>query len=136
TGSRTSPHPPSSAGTRIASSTGRSRAGASSTPAAWGCHTRTSPARIGRCSTVARSSSGAPSTTPRRCERPPTTRGPGGTVPERELVPVGRVGKPHGLDGGFFVEGAREREEVFVLGATLYARGQPATVVASRHGSG
>ncbi|MFL5960513.1 MAG: ribosome maturation factor RimM [Gaiellaceae bacterium] len=57
-------------------------------------------------------------------------------MPERELVPVGRVGKPHGLDGGFFVEGASEREDVFVLGATLYARGQPATVVASRHGSG
>jgi 16S rRNA processing protein RimM len=53
-----------------------------------------------------------------------------------DLVTVGRVGKPHGLDGGFFVEGASEREGVFAEGATLYAGGAPATVVASRHGSG
>jgi len=53
-----------------------------------------------------------------------------------ELVPVGRVGKPHGLDGGFFVDGASERQEVFVDGAKLYAGGEPATVVASRLGSG
>jgi 16S rRNA processing protein RimM len=53
-----------------------------------------------------------------------------------DLVTVGRVGKPHGLDGGFFVEGASEREGVFAEGRTLYAGGAPATVVASRHGSG
>ena len=53
-----------------------------------------------------------------------------------ELVRVGRVGKPHGLDGGFFVEGASDRDGVFVEGATLYAGGEPATVVASRRGSG
>jgi 16S rRNA processing protein RimM len=53
-----------------------------------------------------------------------------------DLVRVGRVGKPHGLDGGFFVEGASEREDVFAEGATLYAAGEPATVVASRRGSG
>ena len=53
-----------------------------------------------------------------------------------DLVTVGRVGKPHGLDGAFFVEGASEREGVFGEGATLYAGGEPATVVASRHGSG
>jgi 16S rRNA processing protein RimM len=46
------------------------------------------------------------------------------------------VGKPHGLDGAFFVEGASEREDVFADGATLYAGGEPATVVASRRGSG
>lgn len=49
---------------------------------------------------------------------------------------VGRVGKPHGLDGGFFVEGASERKAVFATGATLLAGGEPATVVAARHGSG
>ena len=49
---------------------------------------------------------------------------------------VGRVGKPHGLDGGFFVEGASEREDVFARGATLFAGGEPATVVAARRGSG
>jgi 16S rRNA processing protein RimM len=53
-----------------------------------------------------------------------------------DLVRVGRVGKPHGLDGGFFVDGASERQEVFAKGATLFAAGEPATVVASRHGSG
>ncbi|HJQ74006.1 MAG TPA: ribosome maturation factor RimM [Gaiellaceae bacterium] len=53
-----------------------------------------------------------------------------------DLVSVGRVGKPHGLDGGFFVDDASEREDVFATGSTLYAGGEPATVVASRHGSG
>jgi len=53
-----------------------------------------------------------------------------------DRVRVGRVGKPHGLDGGFFVEGASERKGVFAAGAILYAGGEPATVVASRHGSG
>jgi 16S rRNA processing protein RimM len=53
-----------------------------------------------------------------------------------DFVPVGRVGKPHGLDGGFFVEGASEREGVFAEGATLFAGGESASVVASRHGSG
>jgi len=53
-----------------------------------------------------------------------------------ELVPVGRVGKPHGLDGSFFVEGASARPKVFEAGLTLYASGRPARVVAARHGSG
>ena len=53
-----------------------------------------------------------------------------------DLVRVGRVGKPHGLDGGFFVEGASERQDVFAQGATLYVEGEPATIVASRRGSG
>jgi 16S rRNA processing protein RimM len=55
---------------------------------------------------------------------------------DSELVPVGRVGKPHGLDGAFFVDGASDRKGVFAEGATLYAAGEPVTVVASRHGSG
>jgi len=53
-----------------------------------------------------------------------------------DLVRVGRVGKPHGLDGGFFVDGASERAGVFAPGASLYAAGEPAKVVASRRGSG
>ena len=53
-----------------------------------------------------------------------------------DLVPVGRVGKPHGLDGGFFVDDASQRPDVFAEGATLHAGGEPATVVVSRHGSG
>jgi 16S rRNA processing protein RimM len=55
---------------------------------------------------------------------------------DSELVSVGRVGKPHGLDGGFFVEGASEREEVFAEGAMLYAGGETATIVGSRRGAG
>jgi len=57
-------------------------------------------------------------------------------MPAPELVPVGRVGRPHGLDGSFFVEGASERAEPFAAGATLYAGGEPATVVSSKRGSG
>ena len=53
-----------------------------------------------------------------------------------ELVSVGRVGRSHGLDGGFFVDGASERKDVFAEGATLYAGGEPVTVVGSRRGSG
>ncbi len=52
------------------------------------------------------------------------------------FVLVGRVGRPHGLDGAFFVEDASGRDRVFAPGATLFAGGEPATVVASRHGSG
>jgi len=53
-----------------------------------------------------------------------------------DLVPVGRVGRPHGLDGSFFVEGPSERPEIFARGATLYAGGEPATVVGSKRGAG
>ncbi len=53
-----------------------------------------------------------------------------------DLVPVGRVGRPHGLDGSFFVERASEREGTFSAGATVYAGGEPATVVSSKHGAG
>ena len=55
---------------------------------------------------------------------------------DSEFIGVGRVGKPHGLDGAFFVERPSERKGVFANGATLYAGGEPAFVVLSRHGSG
>ena len=45
---------------------------------------------------------------------------------ETDLVPVGRVGRPHGLDGSFFVEGPSERAEAFARGETLYVAGEPA----------
>jgi 16S rRNA processing protein RimM len=54
---------------------------------------------------------------------------------EDELVPVGRVGRPHGLDGSFVVERASENERLFEPGATLIAGGERATV-ASRKRSG
>jgi 16S rRNA processing protein RimM len=52
-----------------------------------------------------------------------------------ELVPVGRVGKPHGLDGSFFVDGPSERAETFASGSTLYADGEPVKIVTSKRGS-
>src|SRR4051794_10199291 len=52
-----------------------------------------------------------------------------------ELVPVGRVGRPHGLDGSFFVDGPSERSEVFAVGAVVYVDGEPVKVVGSKHGS-
>lgn len=53
-----------------------------------------------------------------------------------DLVPIGRVGKPHGLDGSFFVEGPSEREDVFARAATVYVDGEAAEIVGSRHGAG
>ncbi len=69
----------------------------------------------------------------------PRARGRAGASCSRSLsdrVPVGRVGRPHGLDGSFFVEGASEAPERFVVGATLLAGGEPATVVVSKRGAG
>jgi 16S rRNA processing protein RimM len=53
-----------------------------------------------------------------------------------EHVIVGRVGRPHGLDGSFFVERASEDPGRFAKGATLYVEGVPATVAVSKRGSG
>jgi 16S rRNA processing protein RimM len=53
-----------------------------------------------------------------------------------ELVKVGRVGKPHGLDGSFFVEHASEDEERFAQGSTLHVDGEPAEIVASKRSRG
>jgi 16S rRNA processing protein RimM len=53
-----------------------------------------------------------------------------------ELVKVGRVGKPHGLDGSFFVEHASEDEERFAKGATLHVDGEPAKIVVSKRSRG
>ena len=53
-----------------------------------------------------------------------------------DLVSVGRVGKPHGLDGSFAVEEASEEPARFEVGATLLVRGEPATVVESKRSRG
>lgn len=45
---------------------------------------------------------------------------------------VGRVGRPHGLDGSFVVEHPSAAPERFAVGATLYAAGEQAKVVAVR----
>ena len=52
-----------------------------------------------------------------------------------DLVQVGRVGRPHGLDGSFFVDGPSDRPEVFARGAVLFVGGEPLKVVASKRGS-
>jgi 16S rRNA processing protein RimM len=53
-----------------------------------------------------------------------------------ELVNVGRVGRPHGLAGAFFVEQASEAPERFSVGAELLAGGEPARVVESKRAGG
>jgi 16S rRNA processing protein RimM len=54
----------------------------------------------------------------------------------KDLVNVGRVGKPHGLDGSFFVERGSEERERFAVGAKLHVDGEPAKVVASKSSRG
>jgi 16S rRNA processing protein RimM len=53
-----------------------------------------------------------------------------------ELVVVGRVGRPHGIDGSFFVEGGSDSAERFAIGAGLLVDGVPAEITASKRGSG
>ena len=53
-----------------------------------------------------------------------------------DLVKVGRVGKPHGLDGSFVVEHASEDAERFSKGASLHVDGEPAEIVGSKRSRG
>ncbi|HEY8028127.1 MAG TPA: ribosome maturation factor RimM [Gaiellaceae bacterium] len=55
---------------------------------------------------------------------------------DSDLVPVGRVGRPHGIDGAFFVEGPSDRSDLYAKGAELYVGGESAKVVVSRRGGG
>jgi 16S rRNA processing protein RimM len=55
---------------------------------------------------------------------------------DSDLVPVGRVGRPHGIDGAFFVEGPSDRPGTFAVGAALWVGGKPAKVVLARRGGG
>lgn len=52
------------------------------------------------------------------------------------LVPIGRVGRPHGLDGAFVVERASDDERRWQVGAALLVDGVPATVELSRRVGG
>ena len=49
---------------------------------------------------------------------------------------VGRVGRPHGVDGSFFVEGASDAPERFARGAVLLVDGKPAEITVSKRGAG
>ena len=53
-----------------------------------------------------------------------------------ELVCIGRVGRPHGLDGAFVVDGASEDPQRFEVGATVLVDGEPARVTTSRRVGG
>ncbi len=53
-----------------------------------------------------------------------------------ETVVVGRVGKPHGLDGSFFVDQPSPVPERFAVGAELLVRGEPTRVVATKQARG
>ena len=48
------------------------------------------------------------------------------------LVTVGKVGRPHGTDGAFVVEGGSRDPRRFAVGASVLVDGVPATVVVSR----
>jgi 16S rRNA processing protein RimM len=51
-------------------------------------------------------------------------------------VRIGRVGRPHGIDGAFFVEDPSDDERWWKTGATFLAGGEPVAVVAHRRSSG
>ena len=51
-------------------------------------------------------------------------------------VAVGRVGRPHGLDGSFVVEEASTAPERFEPGARVYLDRRPATVVERKRAGG
>ncbi len=53
-----------------------------------------------------------------------------------QLVSIGRVGKPHGLKGAFFVERPSEDLDRFAVGATVLVNGTAATVVESKLSGG
>jgi 16S rRNA processing protein RimM len=54
----------------------------------------------------------------------------------KDRVVVGRVGKPHGLDGSFVVEDASDDERWFRKGARLEVGGEELEVVAARQARG
>jgi 16S rRNA processing protein RimM len=51
-------------------------------------------------------------------------------------VQVGKVGRPHGLDGAFVVEEASDDPDRFAVGATLLVDGEPAQIVESKRAGG
>ena len=51
-------------------------------------------------------------------------------------MPVGRVGRPHGLHGAFFVEAPSEAPERFAVGASLVVGGERVRVVESKQARG
>ena len=58
------------------------------------------------------------------------------TEPDSQLVRIGRVGRPHGVDGAFVVENASEDPGRFEVGAELLVDGEPARVTVFRRVGG
>jgi 16S rRNA processing protein RimM len=50
-----------------------------------------------------------------------------------DWVTIGRVGRPHGLDGSFVVERASDEPGRFAPGARVHVGREPAVVVESKH---
>jgi 16S rRNA processing protein RimM len=57
-------------------------------------------------------------------------------VDDDRLVPIGRVGRPHGLDGAFVVEHASDDDRRWDVGASVFVGGEPATITLSRRVGG
>ncbi len=53
-----------------------------------------------------------------------------------DLVEIGRVGRPHGLDGAFVVERPSETPDRFAVGSTVWVAGSPAKIVLTRRVGG
>ena len=53
-----------------------------------------------------------------------------------ELVVIGRVGRPHGVDGAFFVEEASDDPRWFTVGSRFLVGGVEVEVVIARRGAG
>ena len=58
------------------------------------------------------------------------------TPGDARFVSVGRVGRPHGLDGSFFVENPSDDPERFAVGARLWAAGEEVEIVAAKRSGG
>jgi 16S rRNA processing protein RimM len=57
-------------------------------------------------------------------------------VNDDAVVAIGRVGRPHGLDGAFVVDRASDDDRRWQVGATVLIDGDPATIVAVRRVGG
>lgn len=55
---------------------------------------------------------------------------------EERLVPIGRVGRPHGLDGAFVVEQGSDDDRRWGVGQTILVDGEPAEITMTRRVGG
>ncbi|HEX5449832.1 MAG TPA: ribosome maturation factor RimM [Gaiellaceae bacterium] len=67
---------------------------------------------------------------------PPSSGGAGKYGAGAGRVRIGRVGRPHGIDGAFFVEQPSEDTRWWQVGATFFADGEPVEVIVKRTSSG